>query len=597
MGDMKKKRNILWRIFFILLALLLIAVLELGKHTVIGWVLAAFVFAAFYYLRSNRLKESSLGKRFLSWICLLATCALVLLVSYPPIKAVSAVEGKNPEATDVIHLTQGDLSGVYTQDKEVEVYAGIPYAKPPVGELRWKEPQAAEPWEGVLKADHFAPISMQTQDLPIYDSIKRIVGYHDYKITLNDNYRAPASEDSLYLNIWRPANEKADKLPVLVYIHGGSLQTGQPWYKDYSGEGLAKEGVIVVNMAYRLGVFGYFADPELAEESPNHTTGNYGLLDQIFALQWVRDNIESFGGDPDNVTIAGESAGSASVSAICTSPLAKGLFKRVLMESSTVTSPKPSHSFRLLDDAFAAGEKTKEKYGANSVEDLRALPAEDIVEELSTHHHITVDGYALKETPYESYKKGEYNEEAQIHGFNREESGPFILFDHANLKNYEEKVRGMFEEPYASRVLELFPAATDDEADENWMNIYSVFYFDYGHYCDARLAAENKIPSYMYYFTKDNGRLGTWHSAEEIYFYGNIPPESSLFTSEDRALSDTIKAYIVNFARSGDPNAEGLEKWRITDGNNIQEFGTEVKETETPYLELYGIMDEMYGFK
>ena len=594
---MRKQINTLWRIFFILLVLLLIVVLELGRHTVIGWVLVALVFGAFYYLRSNRLKESSLGKRFLSWICLLAVCALVLLISYPPIKAVPAVEGKNPETTDVIHLSQGDISGVYTQDKKVEVYAGIPYAKPPVGELRWKEPQAAEPWEGVLKADHFAPMSMQMLDPPIVDSFKQIFGFHDYKISLSDNYRTAASEDSLYLNVWRPAKAKADKLPVLVFIHGGSLQNGQTWYKDYNGEGLAKDGVIVVNMAYRLGIFGFFADPELAEESPNHTTGNYGLLDQICALQWVRDNIESFGGDPDNVTIAGESAGSASVSAICTSPLAKGLFRRVIMESSTVTSPKPSHSFRLLDEAFDAGEKTKEKYGANSVEDLRALPAEDIVEELSTHHHIAVDGYALKETPYESYKKGEYNEEAQIHGFNREESAPFILFEHANLKNYEEKIRGMFEEPYASRVLESFPAATDNEADENWMNIYSVFYFDYGHYCDARLAAENNIPSYMYYFTKDNGRLGTWHTGEIIYFYGNVPPKSSLFTNEDRALSDTIKAYIVNFARSGDPNVEGLEKWRITDGNTVQEFGTEVKEVETPYLELYGIMDEMYGFK
>ena len=382
-----------------------------------------------------------------------------------------------------------------------------------------------------------------------------------------------------------------------MFIHGGSLQTGQTWYKDYSGEGLAKDGVIVVNMAYRLGIFGFYADPELAEESPNHTTGNYGLLDQILALQWVKNNIESFGGDPDNITIAGESAGSASVSALCTSPLAKGLFKRVLMESSTVTSPKPSHSFRLLDEAFEAGEKTKEKYGATSVEDLRALPAENIVEELSTHHHIAVDGYALKETPYESYKKGEYNEEAQIHGFNREESAPFILFNHANLKNYEEKIHGMFEEPYASRVLELFPASTDKEAAENWENIYSVFYFDYGHYCLARLAAENKIPSYMYYFTKDNGRLGTWHSGEEIYFYGNIPQKTSLFTDKDRDLSDDIQAYIANFARTGDPNSEGLEKWNVTDGNKIQELGSKIKEIETPYLELYAIMDEMYGFQ
>lgn len=587
----------MWRIIFVLLALILIVLLELGKHTIIGWILAAIVFAAFYSLRSNKLKDGGLGKRLLSWAGLLAVCAAVLLISWPPVKNVPAVEGKDPEVTDVVHLAQGDLTGVYTKDGDVEVYAGIPYAKPPVGELRWKEPQPAEAWEGVLKADHFAPMSMQTQNLPIYDSLTRIIGYHDYKISLNDNYRTPASEDSLYLNIWKPANAKEKKLPVLVYIHGGSLQTGEPWYEDYSGEGLAGDGVIVVNMGYRLGIFGFFADPELAEESSNHTTGNYGLLDQILALQWVKDNIESFGGDPDNITLAGESAGSACVSALCTSPLAKGLFRRVLMESSTVTSPKPSHSFRLLDEAFAAAAKTKEKYGAKSVADLRALPAEDIVGELSEHHHITVDGYVLEETPYESYKKGYHNEESQMHGFNREESAPFILFDKANLKNYEEKIHWMFDEPYASRVLELFPASTDEEAAENWENIYSVFYFDYGHYCQARLAAANDIPSYMYYFTKDNGRLGTWHSGEEVYFYGNIPKRSSLYTDKDRDLSKNIQSYLVSYARTGDPNGAGLTEWKKTDGNIIQELGDEVKESETPYIKLYAIMDEMYGFE
>ena len=179
----------------------------------------------------------------------------------------------------------------------MEVYAGIPYAKPPVGELRWREPQDPEPWEGVLAADHFAPMSMQPQNAAWYSSMAQIIGYHDYEISLDDNFRDLNSEDALYLNIWKPAGEQ-ENLPVLVYIHGGSLQTGQPWYADYSGEGLARKGVIVVNMGYRLGVFGFLADEELMAESPNGTTGNYGLLDQIKALEWVRDNIAAFGGDP-----------------------------------------------------------------------------------------------------------------------------------------------------------------------------------------------------------------------------------------------------------------------------------------------------------
>ena len=308
-SEKKRSRGILWRILFFLLLLILFAVLELGKHTILGWILLVLVFAAFYVLRSTKLKEKNKGIRFLSWIALLILCGIVLWISWPPVRLIPAVQAKNPVKTDLIHVTQGDLTGVVTEDKEVEVFAGIPYAKPPVGDLRWKEPQPADAWEGILEADHFAPMSMQVQNLPIYNSLAQIIGYHDYQISLKDNYREPVSEDSLYLNIWRPAQKTDQALPVLVYIHGGSLQTGQPWYQDYSGEGLARKGIIVVNMAYRLGIFGFYADPALAEESPNHTTGNYGLLDQILALQWVKDNIAAFGGDPENITISGESAG------------------------------------------------------------------------------------------------------------------------------------------------------------------------------------------------------------------------------------------------------------------------------------------------
>ena len=600
-------RGILWRVLLVLFALIMAAVLELGKHTLLGWGLAVLALAAFIWLRKKKLAGSRRIVRFGAWLGLFAVFALILFVSQPPTRAVPAVSGKNGGVTGVLHTAQGDLTGVFTEDKKVEVYAGIPYAKPPVGELRWREPQPAEPWEGVLAADHFAPMSMQVTNSPYYDSLAQIIGYHDYKISLNDNWRPPVSEDSLYLNIWRPAGDVSG-LPVLVYIHGGSLQTGQPWYQDYNGASLARDGVIVVNMGYRLGVFGFFADEALAAESPNGTTGNYGLLDQIAALQWVQDNIAAFGGDPGNVTVSGESAGSACVSALCTSPLAKELFRRAVMESSTVSAPKPAHSFRLLDQALADGKKTKDRLGAQTLEELRALPAEQIVGEMNIQHHITVDGYVLTETPYESYEKGVHNEEALLHGFNAGEATPFILFSQANLNNYEEKVRRVFPAELAERVLALYPAATNAEAKQNWIDIYSAVLFSYGHYCLTRQAGENGIPCYTYFFSKDNGRLGNWHSGEEVYLYGNIPEDSKLYDAADRALSTAMKQYYLNFIRTGDPNGTGLVKWDETDGSlRVMEFGARASGTadtgsgcamrDDPYAALHKILDEMYGIR
>ena len=602
-------------ILLIIFALLLFAVLELGKHTLAGWILAIIALAGFIFLRARFWADKPLSYRLLSWLALIAVSACILLISRPPVKAVPAVIGKNGGITDVIHTKQGDVTGILTADGQVEVYAGIPYAKPPVGELRWKEPVPAEPWDGVLAADHFAPMAMQTQNHPIMSSLTQIIGFHDYKISLSDNSVQPASEDALYLNIWKPQGDVSG-LPVLVYVHGGSLQTGQPWYQDYSGNGLAREGVVVVNMGYRLGIFGFFADEELAAESPNGTTGNYGLLDQILALQWVQDNIEAFGGDPSNVTLAGESAGSACVSALCTSPLAKGLFTRVVGESSTVTAPVPAHSFRSYEDALAAAEETKARFGASTIAELRALPAEKIVDEMNRHHHITIDGYVLPETPWESYAKGIHNESAQLQGFNRDEAAPFIMFSKANLKNYEEKVRNIFESPYAERVLALYPASNDQEAADAWEKIENAVLFSYGHYCWERQAAAAGIPAYLYYFTKENGRLGPWHSGEEVYLYGNIPENSSLYDEGDRKLSRAMMLSFRNFIATGDPNlnpdgstssaqsvdstdragAALMPRWEPAQGaDTLLEFGSVIRYVDAPYLELYEILDEMYG--
>ena len=371
------------RIFNAVLFLIMLTVLELNKNTIVGWVIFIALTAGYVWLREKPLKDKKFLPKVGAWLGWLVSFAAVLILSYPPVQSVPAVDVGSPQTTGIVIVAQGQLTGVYNAGKTVEVYAGIPYAQPPVGELRWKEPQDALPWEGVLAADTFAPMSMQPTNLPIYNSLSQIIAYHDYEISLSDNYIPPVSEDSLYLNIWKPAGDVSG-LPVLVYIHGGSLQTGQPWYADYSGEGLAKQGAVVVNMGYRLGVFGFLADEELLAESPDGTTGNYGLLDQIKALEWVRDNISAFGGDPDNVTLSGESAGSACVSALCTSPLASGLFRRVIMESSTVVSAKPPHSFRLLDEALDSGKELKSRHNCTNIAELRALPAEELANEAYT---------------------------------------------------------------------------------------------------------------------------------------------------------------------------------------------------------------------
>ncbi len=588
----------------ILMIALMSAVLELNKNTHAGWLLFAIATAGTFFVHFRYRAVWKWPVRALGLFVYAAVCVGIIFLSWPPVRLIAASDRPEVVKTEIYQTSDGDVRGVVLQSG-VELFAGIPYAAPPVGELRWKKPQDIEPWEGVLECDAFAPMSMQVQNLPIYNSLAQIVGYHDYRIRLDDSFREACSEDSLYLNIWKPEGEIEDA-PVVVYIHGGSLKTGQPWYQDYSGEGFAKDGVITVNMGYRLGVFGFLATEEMVGEEG--TAGNFGLLDQIKALEWVKENIGHFGGDPENVTIIGESAGSVCVDALCVSELSSGLFKRAILESSTVSSVDPPHSFRLFEDALSSGEELMERYGCSSMEELRRIPAEKLVVEQETQHHITIDGYVLTDTPYRLRKQGVHNEEAVIHGYNAEESGPFIIFSHANLKDYEERIRSWFGE-WADEVLALYPASTDEEADKNWAKIYGAIFFNYPHYCLNRLEQENDVPSWEYLFSKDNGRLGCWHSGELVYTFGVIPEDSRLYTQQDRELSDLMHACWVNFAKSGNPNVEpGKEPdaapgdgdrsgfKESADSSMVMEFGDTIRMEEEPDLALYRIFDRMYGW-
>ncbi len=573
-------------------SLLMGALLELNKNTFFGWMLFGFVFTGMVILGHRYMAGWKFPARVLGVLAYLVLLIGIFLISQPPVRRVKAGDSIKPAVTEVYSTAGGDVTGVVLKSG-VELFAGIPYAAPPVGDLRWKKPQDPAPWTGVLACDRFAPMSMQVQNSPLYNSMARIIGYHDYRIFLGDAFREAASEDSLYLNIWKPAG-KVEKAPVAVYIHGGSLQTGQPWYADYSGEGFAKDGVIVVNMGYRLGVFGFLATEEMASEEG--TAGNFGLLDQIKALEWVRDNIASFGGDPDNVTLIGESAGAVCVDALCVSPLAAGLFDRAILESSTISSKEPPHSYRLFDEALSSGQELMEKYGCSTLEELRQIPAEKLVGEQETQHHVTIDGYVLPDTPYALRKQGVHNESAVLHGFNKEESAPFLLFSQASLEDYEERVR-RWTGSAADEILALYHPETDEEAKQYWAEIYGALFFNYSHYCLNRLEQENHVPSWEYLFTKDNRRIGCWHSGELVYAFGVIPKGTRLYTSEDRALADTMHGCWVSFVKTGNPGTvNGQAFAQSEDASQVMEFGEQTGMIEDPWLPLYQIFDRMYGW-
>ncbi|MCR4580129.1 MAG: carboxylesterase family protein [Treponema sp.] len=536
------------------------------------------------------MKYSSTNKLF---FIILSSFVFVITSCSTTKNATNPVKTKTPFLTEVISVTGGDIQGVVNTDGDVEIFAGIPFAAPPVGDLRWKETQDVIPWEGVLATNRFQAMAMQNENSPLFNTLFNMYSHQETSRT----YHGPMSEDCLYLNVWKPESVKAgDKVPVLVYVHGGSLMTGQSWYEKYDGENLAKNGIIVVTIAYRTGIFGYFADADLAAESPNGTTGNYGLLDQIKALEWVHNNIEAFGGDAGNVTIAGESAGSSSVNALCASPLTKGFFRRAIGESSSVVQERPPHTFRTMEAALKMGADIKKEFKVSSVEELRKLPAKKLIKTRYSNNSMTVDGYALPESPYEIYKKGLNHEEALMNGFNKREGFGFTFFTKATKKNIADLLRPSFKDR-TEEFLEKYPVKNNKAAKALYTDIFSVVCFTYPHDQWTKTVVGQGRPVYEYYFSRENGEIGTNHSGEMIYAYRNVP-RNKKYNERDYELEEMMSSYWLNFVKYGNPNGKDtkgneLPLWEESSkcGGLLMEFGDSSGMVEDPFRWTYEYLE------
>ena len=593
-------------IIVVILTILYLAVLELSKNMIIGWIIGIIIAAAMIFVRFYLKKKGKNTKKTLAlcWLGFFALLFVNLIVTGPPEKRVPAVANSNPEVTSVVHVNEGDITGVYNKDKTVAVYAGIPFAKPPVGDLRFKEPEAPEKWDGVKACDEFAPMAMQSRSNTLYDSLTHILGWHDYRMQIGDEYIEAMSEDCLYLNVYVPEGYKGEKLPVLFYIHGGSLNSGKTSYTEYRGEDLAARGIIFVNCAYRVGVFGYYAADDLKAESPNGTTGDYGLLDQIQALKWVRDNIESFGGYPEKITIAGESAGSSSVNAICSSPLTEGMFRYAIGESSSILPYKPYHTFRDYDDAKAQGDIVRNEMGVKTSDELRSISADKLLNNSSKQNAMTLDGYALTEMPYVTYERGANHEQALLDGFNAKEADVFLMGYEVTNDNYIELLKVAYGD-FAEEVAAIVPPTTP-QRDQHFIidalgdakggfNIaYSAAWFSYSHYLWSNLMASENRPCYEYMFTKTNNSISNYHAGELPYLYGNLWRKSGLYDESDYKLSDTMQQYVVNFVKTGNPNGEGLPEWKMytNDEKKLLQLDNNIEMVDDPNIQIYNVIDK-----
>jgi para-nitrobenzyl esterase len=471
---------------------------------------------------------------------------------------------------DPVRVEQGKLSGIAGKSPDVRVYKGIPYAAPPVGDLRWKPPQPPASWQGVREAKDLGNACWQTP--------YAAGSFYQAKLP-------PISEDCLFLNVWTAAKSAKDKLPVMVWIHGGGFTRGQGGAANYDGENFARKGVVLVTINYRLGVFGFFAHPALSAESAHHASGNYAILDQIAALKWVKNNIAAFGGDPDKVTIFGESAGSWAVNVLMASPLAKGLFRGVIGESGGQFSPMKS-----LADAEKAGERfaSSLSISTSSTEDalkaLRAKPPEELLKASDAPTASPdVDGWVLPEETNAIFAEGKQNDVPLIVGFNADEGTTLApQLAQTTAAAFAPRIQQLYGSS-ASEFLKAYPGSSDSEAVTSAYSAYRDQVFGWQMRTWARLATKTgHHPAYLYYFSHHSpGPLGermrAFHASEISYVFGNFVWPFP-WGDADHKFHELMSTYWVNFAKTGDPNSAGLARWPVYNPATDQalEFGEQI---------------------
>lgn len=473
-----------------------------------------------------------------------------------------------------VQTRAGRVTGTMTSQSGVRAYLGVPFAAPPVGSARWQPPHRLAAWTGVRAADHFSASCMQPSPAAF--------GPWTAEFLL----RGPVSEDCLYLNVWTAA-KPAERRPVLVFVHGGGFGSGSGDVPVYDGARLAAKGLVVITINYRVGALGFLAHPELAAESPQHASGNYGLLDQVAALEWVRDNVAAFGGDSRRVTVSGQSAGAISVALLTVSPLARGLLQRAIVESgpgglaALVGIAGTRGVARPLADAERDGVAFAAAKGATSLAALRALPASEFVRAAGRFGPV-VDGLFLKDDMATLVAAGRVNDVPMLTGLNADEGSASATYGHTSAEQFKQQAAQRYG-ARADAFLAQYPATSDEEAgrsqkasarDAAVVGVQQML---------IERARTAKTAAYAYYFDRaipwpEHPEFGAFHTSEVPYVFGTLAVLPRPWTDGDRRLSEVMMGYWVNFATRGDPNGPGLPAWPAFDAAKptVTQLGTKV---------------------
>ena len=491
--------------------------------------------------------------------------AIVLVIAAMPLSAA---------ITQPVQVEGGLVSGVPGNDSSIMTFKSIPFAAPPVGSLRWRAPQPVISWKGLHATDKYPPSCIQ--EIPSSNAP------WTYEFMPHNEI----GEDCLYLNVFTPAASASEKRAVFVYIYGGGFHQGGTAVPIYDGEGLAKKGLVVVTINYRVGIFGFLAHPELTSESGHQASGNYALLDQISALQWIQRNIARFGGDPKNVTIAGQSAGGAAVHDLTASPLARGLFQRAIVQSggSTIARGSVGGGLQSLADAEREGEKFAELKGAHSLAELRAMSWQDLIKpnphaQSNSRFAPIADGYVLPASFMTVIAEGKQIDVVTLTGSALGELGGISGPQRAvTLSEFQTRARQRFGDA-ADEFLKLYPATTDQEAQDAQKRS-AVDQALVAQYLWARVrskTAKTKVYEYLWDHTlpgPDAAKYGAFHSSDLLYTLNNLNTSDRPFTDEDRKIAAMMSSYWANFTATGDPNGKGLPLWPAVDEKpQVMELG------------------------